>query len=468
MLRESQSRDKVARSLTRIEDILQHADQAIEKPDDLLSIFYESETPNRDWRVGTEAEHFAISHLDGAPLQYGSTLFNIFDHFIQKRGWNAMQEFEGGPTIALHRGQSSITLEPGVQLELSGAPFANLCDGQDEWKSYRTEINAVSDPLKLQWLGLGCQPIASQHSLGWVPKSRYSIMRQYLVTRCAMALDMMLRTSTVQANLDYSSEEDAMRKLRAGTRLQPLVTAMFANSPWCDAQDSGYRSYRAFVWTNMDADRSGLLPFTWKDSLHYQDYVEWALDVPMFLIRRGDRFIQNTKQSFRMFMNEGLQGYRATSRDWEMHLATLFPEVRLKNTIEFRGADSQAEPMLFALPALWKGLLYDEQSLGRVEGLIDLWSYPEVEQSRERLARKGVQTDFMGRSAVDWAGDILEIAEEGLQRISETPIGFSTELELLKPLRELLSKARCPADILLEQIRPDIPLTQEIPRLVAL
>jgi glutamate--cysteine ligase len=283
-----------------------------------------------------------------------------------------------------------------------------------------------------------------------------------------MAGDMMTKTCTVQANLDYCSEEDAMRKLRVALRAQPIVTAMFANSPWEGGKRSGYRSYRALIWLHMDPDRSGLLPFAWKDRPRYLDYVEWALDVPMFLVKRNGKPYYNTGQTFRAFMEDGFGGLRANYGDWMTHLGTLFPEARLKNTLECRGADVQRPEMLFALPALWKGLLYDEKSFRALEGLVDSWSFREVDRQRDALARYGVRTKFMNREAIDWAGALLELAEAGLRRLDDRNADGEDETNLLRPLRDLLETSRCPADVLLERVGDEFPKREAVIRVSGL
>ncbi|MEM7138906.1 MAG: glutamate-cysteine ligase family protein [Myxococcota bacterium] len=432
--------------------------------DDLLLPFHEAETPREKWLIGTEAERIAVLRPGGAPIPYDGdvSVTSIFAYLIDNHGWEPERETEGGPIVALRRGHGSVTLEPGGQIELSGAPFRTVHEGKQESDAHWRQLRPIIDKLGLVWLGLGCHPFGTVDELARVPKLRYGVMREYMPTRGPMAADMMTKTATVQANLDYASEEDAMRKLRVGLRAQPLITAMFSNSPWQERRRSGYVSYRALVWQHMDPDRSGLLPFAWGDHPRYLDYVQWALDAPMFLVKRGERVLYNTGQTFRSFMEDGFEGTKPTHHDWTIHLSTLFPEVRLKNTLEYRGADAQGGELSFALPAIWKGLLYDERSLGVLEGWVDPWSLSEVERHRDTLARHGVRTKFFGREAADWAGEVLELAEGGLRRLADTNAAGEDEATLLAPLRQLLEKAQTPADALLEQVPDDRPRVEDI------
>ncbi len=428
--------------------------------------FHEAEKPRERWLVGTEAERIAVRRGDGAHLPYDGpvSVLAIFDRLIADHGWEPVRETHDGPVIALRRDQASVTLEPGSQIELSGAPYRSVHEGKAESDAHWADLQPVIEELGLVWLALGNHPFATVEELGWVPKMRYAVMRDYMPTRGSMAGDMMTKTCTVQANLDYASEDDAMRKLRVGLRTQPIVTAMFANSPWNEGKRSGYKSYRALAWLHMDPDRSGLLPFAWKDRPTYLDYVDWALDAPMFLVKREGKAYHNTGQTFRSFMNEGFEGVKASYGDWVVHLSTLFPEVRLKGTLEYRGADVQRPEVLFALPALWKGLLYDDQSFRALEGLVDSWSFPEVQRQRDALARHGVRTKFMNREAVDWAGQVLELAESGLRRIGDHDEAGESEADLLRPLRALLEGARCPADVLLDAVGDEVPNRQAVIR----
>ena len=438
--------------------------------DDLLVLFHDAEKPRERWRIGTEAERIAVQKTNGAHLPYAGpvSVVTIFEKLIAEHGWHPVRETEAGPIVALRRDDASVTLEPGSQIELSGAPYRTVHDGKAESDLHWADLQPVIDELGLVWLGLGCHPFASVEELGWVPKMRYAVMRDYMPTRGAMAGDMMTKTCTVQATLVYASEEDAMRKLRVSLRAQPIVTAMFANSPWQGGRRSGYRSYRALTWLHMDPDRSGLLPFAWKDRTSYREYVEWALDVPMFLVKREGKAHYNTGQTFRSFMQAGFQGIKAVYGDWVVHLSTLFPEVRLKNTLECRGADVQRPDMLFALPALWKGLLYDDDSFRGLEALIDSWSFPEVERQRDALVRCGVRTKFMNREAADWAGEVLELAESGLRRIGDLNDAGEDESVLLRPLRALLEASQCPADVLLDRVGDERPARDAVIRVAGL
>jgi glutamate--cysteine ligase len=312
--------------------------------DDLFAPFTNAFTPEALWRVGTEAEKFGVLSESGQAIAYEgdrgvrATLALMQEMF----GWYPVREHEGGEIIALERGGESITLEPGGQVELSGAPHASIHDSAREWTNHLAELNQVGERLGITWLGLGFHPFAQQSELPWVPKLRYGIMREYLPTRGKLGLDMMRRTCTVQANLDYDSEADAMRKLRVSLRLSPIITAMFANSPLVEARLTGERTHRARIWLDTDPDRTGLLTFMWDAHASFEKYIAWALDIPMFLVKRAGHVVHNTGQTFRAFMRDGFQGTEATAEDWTTHLGTLFPEVRLKKTIELRACPARA------------------------------------------------------------------------------------------------------------------------------
>lgn len=432
----------------------EHLSRPIDGEDDLLRIFHDAAKRRDAWRIGVEAEKFGVCSDDASPLQYEGPrgVKAVLNALMQRYGWLGERETSEGEIIALRRDGASITLEPGGQVELSGAPLATLHQADAEFRRHMDELRAIGRDLGIVWLGLGFHPFASRNELPWVPKLRYGIMRDYLPTRGSMALDMMLRTCTVQANLDYADEQDAMRKLRLALRLQPLTTALFANSPWVEGKAVGDLSYRGRVWLHMDHDRSGLLPFAWKKQATFRDYAEWALDVPMFLVRRGERFLPNTRQTFRQFLRDGCQGERATLGDWQTHLNTLFPEVRLKGVIEVRGADNQRSPLIMALPALWKGLLYDDVALQEAEDLTEGWSYEQVNGMRPQMMRDGLQSRLQDRTLASWSQEVLQIATGGLQRLGQRNAAGEDEAVYLSALRQLVDAGITPAEQLLEAV----------------
>lgn len=429
----------------------------IEGRDDLLALFRDSEKPPSRHLVGAEAEKFGVHRETGKPLPYeGSwSVLRVLEALAARHGWSPEAEVPGGPLIALTRANASITLEPGGQLELSGAPLETIHLICAEASGHVAELRDISNELEVSWLGVGFHPFARQADLTWVPKQRYGIMQRYLPTRGAHGLDMMRRTATVQANFDYSSEGDAMRKLRVSLRLSPLVTAMFANSPFYEGRVFGGRSYRAKVWLDVDPARQGLVRRVLEGNGGYDDYVEWALDAPMFLVKREGRALDNAGQTFRSFLADGFEGERATLSDWETHLNTLFPEVRLKRTLEVRGADSLPSQLLCSLPALWTGLLYDPRALDEAEALCEGWQHDELEELRARIPGEGLGATFRGAKLASWAEKVLELSRAGLARRSRLNRSGNDESVHLASLTALVSKGWSPADALLDGLPGD-------------
>ncbi len=435
------------------------ASPLLEGLDDLLKPFHEAETSRDAFLVGTEAEKFGIDAA-GRPLSFDGPngVMAVLQGLAERFDWTKKREVPDAPAIALLRRGASITLEPAGQLELSGAPLRNLHETRAEMDNHLEELRAVSEPLGLRWLGVGFHPYAEQADLPRVPKLRYPVMEKYLPTRGSRGLDMMRRTCTVQANLDFESEADAMRKLRVSLRLQPIVTAMFCNSPWYEGQHRGRLGERADVWLHMDPLRTGLLSFAWSEGATYRDYAEWALDAPMFLILREGRVIANTGQTFRAFLADGYQGHRATAEDWETHLNTLFPEVRLKRTLEWRGADSQRRDLVCALPALARGVLYDDEALRQAEALASRFSYEDMLAARTDITVRAMRAELAGRPVAEWADELLSIAEAGLDRLHVCDEHGRTERVHLTALRALVDAGACPADFLrsaLPESQPD-------------
>lgn len=438
-----------------------------EKPltsyDELLSLFYDAMKPAAEFRCGAEMEKFGV-FSDGRHVPYDGPdgVLAILAELAEARGWTPEAETPGGPTIALLREGASVTLEPGSQLELSGAPLVHCHQICSELRSHLAEIKPFSERHGIKWLGLGFHPFARREEFTMVPKQRYGIMREYLPTRGSLALDMMLRTCTVQANFDYASEDDAMTKMRVGLKLAPLTTAMFANSPFYEGKPFGGRSYRAKVWLDTDPDRSGLLPSLWKKNAKLVDYVEWALDVPMFMFKRGGNKVVNTGQTFRSFFKSGFGGYKATFTDWQTHINTLFPEVRLKKTIEVRGADAQGARMACALPALWTGVFYDAEALAEADAMTADWTYDEVSQTRREIAQKGLAARFRAGTLQLHAEKLVDIAKRGLERRHYLSASGKDERAHLARLEELVTNGQCPADKLLEGLDGARDLTAEI------
>jgi glutamate--cysteine ligase len=434
----------------------------------LLAPFHGSFKPAEAFRVGAEAEKFGVLEDTLEPLPYDGprSVRAVLAQLIARFGWQPEREYDGGDVIALTRGgdgrQASITLEPGGQIELSGAPFRSIHDTHAEWVEHIDELRSIGRDLGIAWLGLGFHPFATQDDLPWVPKLRYGVMREYLPTRSPYGLDMMRRTCTVQSNLDYASEQDAMRKLRVAAALSPIFTAMFANSPLYEGKIGRERSHRGLVWLHMDPDRSGLLPFLFSGEANFERYVAWALDVPMFMVKRGSKIVRNTGQTFRAFMRDGLEGTFATENDWLMHLGTLFPEVRLKKTIEVRGADSLPYALAASLPALTKGLFNDPRALARAETLVANLSFDDVQGARAELLRRGLEAPFAGRPARVWAEALIDIARAGLRALDRPDDPRGSETIYLEPLAALIARGQTPADVLLAKLDRNRPLAPQV------
>lgn len=444
-------------------------DAPLASHEDLLRIFHDAEAPNGPFRIGAEMEKPGVFTADRSPIPYEGerSVVSVLEDLMAK-GWTPDREKPGGPLIALLRDGASITLEPGGQLELSGAAVDDVHAVCWEITTHLREIAPKSNELGVRWLGLGFHPFARREDLPWVPKSRYKYMREYLPTRGGHALDMMLRTSTVQANYDYTDERDAMQKMRVSLKLAPLTAAMFANSPWVEGKAYGGKSYRARVWLDVDNDRSGLVPALWKKDAGYNDYVEWALDVPMFLFKRDGEVFANTGQSFRSFWKDGFKGQKPTLNDWQTHLNTLFPEVRLKKTIEVRSADAQNPSLACALPALWTGIFYDKQALDAADAMTADWTFDEVSATRQHLHLEGLKTMFRGKKFAAYALQLLDIADGGLERRNALSPKGKDERIHTTPLRALVEEEKTPADALLEKVDPAKELAPQIVALTAL
>jgi len=408
--------------------------------------------PVSDWRVGTEHEKFGFHLDDLRPLAYdGPDGVRAMLEGLQRFGWEPFEE--GGNVIGLRYQGQSITLEPGGQFELSGAPLETVHETCDEVNTHLAQVKTVADELGVGFLGLGAQPKWRREDIPIMPKARYDIMRARMRIRGALGLDMMLRTCTVQANLDFGDEADMVTKMRVGLALQPVATALFANSPFIDGRPSGLLSYRSWVWTDTDPDRCGMLPFVFDPDMSFERYVDHALDVPMYFVYRDDRYIDASGQSFRDFIAgklPALPGERPRITDWEDHLTTLFPEVRLKRYIEMRGADGGPWRRLCALPALWVGLLYDKGVLDDAWRLVADWTIEEQAGLRELAPRQALATPFRKRTLRAVAAEVLALAREGLKRRARIDSNGLDETHYLDSLDAIVDDGRTPAEYLLE------------------
>ena len=354
-----------------------------------------------------------------------------------------------GTCWPLARDGETITVEPGGQVELSGLPLPTATACRDGLVQHLEEVVRAGEPLGMKFLGVGLGPWATLDELPWLPKRRYAVMREYLPTRGRLAHHMMKRTATVQANFDYDDEQTAVEKLRTGFGVTSIVTALTAASPISEGRPNGYRSYRAAIWLETDEDRCGLLPFVFDDGCGFRAYAEWALDVPMFFVVRDGVYHPVGGMTFRRFHREGWQGQQATMHDWEIHLSTLFPEVRLKRYIEIRGADAGPLPVALGLAALWRGLLDDRDACRAAFKLVASASMNEREALRREVPRGGMEARFQGRRVQELAVEICRIARDGLQRLP----GGQGDAVLLEPLQERALSGRAPADDMLDDYR---------------
>ncbi len=417
------------------------SDRPIANISELLDHFRVGSKSTTDLRIGLEHEKVAVLADGSAP---------DFDRIepllsaLAARGWNRVVERDR--LIALEQKQSgSVTLEPGGQIEHSGAPFPSGVEAARENQAHIDQITPLASELGLTFLGIGFRPFGTLDDVPWMPKGRYRVMRSYLPKHGNMAHEMMKRTATVQANLDYVDEADAMEKLRLGLGLSSLVTALFAASPIVDGKLSGHQSYRAACWLATDPDRCGLLPFAFKPDACFSDYVEWALDVPMFFLYRNGEYRELEGVTFRRFMREGIEGVRALPSDWALHLSTLFPETRLKQYVEVRQADASTRALVSALPVLWRGLFYDADSRHRAWSLVADWTFEERLALYRETPMKGLRARIRNRDLRELSSEMVSAAKEGLLRL-----GSIEGAKLLAPLEEIASTGRTVADRIIE------------------
>ena len=404
------------------------------------------------WRIGTEHEKFGFQLDSLRTMPYdGPGGIRAMLEGLQRFGWQPV--FEGDNVIALQQDGASVTLEPGGQFELSGAPLRNLHETCGEVNTHLAQVRQVAGEIGAGFLGLGFQPKWPLADLPVMPKGRYQIMRAYMPTRGRLGLDMMFRSCTVQVNLDFQSEADMVKKFRVGLALQPVATALFANSPFSESKPNGFLSYRSHLWTDTDPDRCGMLPFVFDGDFGFEAYADYALDVPMYFVYRDGDYIDASGQSFRDFLAgrlPALPGEIPTLKDWDDHLTTIFPEVRLKRFIEMRGADGGPWARLCALPALWTGLLYDGGALDAAWDLVKHWTEADRAKMRDEVPRLGLKTAAPGGGRLlDLAKQVLEISSDGLCARARLDSSGNDESGYLQTLREVAERDETPAEELL-------------------
>lgn len=419
----------------------------------LVEYFAQGNKPREKWLIGTEHEKFAYRLSDLRPLDYeGPQGIRALLMGLTRFGWDP--EMENGNPIALKRSDgASVSLEPAGQVELSGAPLRTIHQTCTEVSEHLKQVKAIARDMKIGFLGLGYQPKWPRSDMPWMPKGRYKIMREYMPKRGTLGLDMMQSTCTVQVNLDFDSEATMVKMFRVALALQPVATALFANSPFKEGNPCGYLSYRSHIWTDTDPDRCGMLPFVFESGFGFERYTDYLLDVPMYFVYRDGRYIDASGQSFQDFMKgklPALPGERPTIADWAAHMTTAFPEVRLKQYLEMRGADGGPWARLCALPALWVGLLYDPDALDAAWDLAKDWTMEEREALRADVPRTALKTPFRGRTVGDLALEVLEIAHAGLSRRAALDYFGFDETHFLNPLFQIAESGMTPAEELLK------------------
>ncbi len=434
------------------------ASPPIEAYADLVAWIAAGEKPKSDWRIGTEHEKFVFRTADRMPVAYAGEagICALMQAMIDEYRWEPIKE--GETIIALKRSNGrtteTISLEPGGQFELSGAPLTSLHETCAEAGEHLSECLKIGERLGIGFLGVGFAPTWQRSEMPTMPKKRYAVMTRYMPLVGTHGLDMMYRTSTIQVNLDFASEPDMVKKLRVSLALQAIATAVFASSPFKEGRPNGFKSLRSEVWRDTDPDRTGLLPFVFEDGMGYERYVEYALDVPMYFVYRDGEYIDVAGASFRNFLDgklEQLPGERPTVDDWSDHLTTLFPEVRLKRFLEMRGGDGGPWRRICALPAFWVGLLYDQAALDAAWDLVKDWTAAERQDLRNAVPRAGLAAPFRSGSALDVAREAVKIAALGLKNRRMLNSRGEDETGFLEFVEEVAATGRTPADELLNR-----------------
>ncbi|MBN9534184.1 MAG: glutamate--cysteine ligase [Alphaproteobacteria bacterium] len=431
--------------------IPQSAGGPIGSRDDLVRYLEAGSKPRADWRIGTEHEKFVYDPRTFKPVPYdGRPGIRLLLEGMARFGWQPI--LEGENIIGLSQDGASLSLEPGGQFELSGAPLKTVHETCTEVNTHQRQVREVAGEIGAGVIGLGYAPTWSLDEVPQMPKGRYGIMRRYMPKVGGYGLEMMFRTCTVQVNLDFSSEADMVKKFRVGLALQPVATALFANSPFREGRPNGFLSLRSQVWTDVDNARAGMLPWVFEDGMGFERYVDYALSVPMYFVYRDGKYIDVAGKCFRDFLDgrvPELKGIEPTMADWADHLTTIFPEVRLKKFLEMRGADSGTWRRICGLPALWTGVYYDQAALDAAWDMVKDWTAEEREAMRDAVPKLGFKTPFRNTSVLELARQMLEISAAGLKRRAAEDSAGMTEEGFLMPLRELVTRGYTRAEELL-------------------
>lgn len=426
----------------------------IERYEQLAGYLESGCKPRADWRIGTEHEKFGYCKDTLKPLPYAGerSIVAVLEGLRDLHGWAPLME--GGRLIGLQKDGANVSLEPGGQLELSGAPLENIHETCDEVNAHLADVKDIADKVGVGVIGLGAAPIWRHADMPQMPKGRYKLMTDYMDRVGNMGKSMMYRTCTVQVNLDFGSEADMVQKLRVALSLQPVATALFANSPFFEGRPTGHKSWRSRVWRDLDDHRTGMLPFVFDEGFGFDAYAEYALDVPMYFVHRDGRYIDALGQSFRDFLRgelPALPGEVPTLSDWADHLTTIFPEARIKKYMEMRGADGGPWRRLCALPAFWVGLMYHRPSLDAAWDLVKGWNGETREALRVAASERGLQGEAGGIRMLDLAREALAISEAGLRARASAGAGglIPDETHFLNALKESVDSGRVPADELL-------------------
>lgn len=432
----------------------------IESRDQLVERLTSGGKPKAAWRVGTEHEKFGFYRADHSPIPYEGErgIRRLLEAMEGLLGWHPIMDGANITGLTDPTGQGAISLEPGGQFELSGAPLETIHQTCREVNGHLAQVRECAAPLGIGFLGLGFSPKWTRKETPVMPKSRYAIMARYMPKVGGKGLDMMFRTCTIQANLDFEDEPDMVRKMRVGLALQPVVTAIFANSPFTEGKTNGFQSFRSEIWLDTDRNRTGMLPFAFEDGFGFERYVDWALDVPMYFVKRGATYHDVAGASFRDLLHgklDQLPGEHATMSDWDNHLSTLFPEVRLKRYLEMRGADGGSGSLIAAVPALWVGLMYDSLALDGALQIIQDWTTEEREALRNAIPITALETPFRNRTVRDIAAEVVALARAGLARRANLNGEGMDETIYLSSLEEIVASGKTPADRLLDEYESD-------------